>query len=1245
MSLQYSVRILPNWQSPAVLAGLGFPGTPAPVWTDITNTVDAADIPSISIGTEREDVPLTPVASDMSVTCSNVSNIFDSIFNVDLIVGPNAQANLNLRAPLVHYGTILFCRKAPLAQQWQVMFFGYIDPATIKFDRQTKKCSFTAFAPVALLEKGNAERIHRFGLYGANIVPARPFVLSGYSLSFGASVPSGVPPAGGWWSLVALPGTTTMPAIDLPILPGDQFQAVNPVAIGSWIENMALQGASSETFTVLAVVQAPDGVSLLIGTDKGPGGSTGISGANLNHLNPWFQDIDWSLLVSWLCGTNTSLDAVVPVVGEVNQALIAAGVLNPPGWPPTPITPPTPYPPYSSPPGVWSIPQVLAAGIQADLSALPDGFFGGGGINAVPIYTQDLLPLVVIGVCYSEWQNVPGLFICQYVSDQQTANGRLWIKQDIEKPNIPGMNVPPEGRSGGYVMPTFPGPLGGVDYTGAEVPYFGQGPESGLSCTILVRDINRAVIINTVVGGREGGGSTTVTQDEPSFDQVDTPICGQSLHAVIPALGVAAQVINSSYFCRSPSSYVSDLLVPAKTYYRLNCFTKNALDDAGQPYRTAGFEITILTTSSSGNLFFNIGTVLNYGPTVTAQTAMNNNRNGFVAGSMLLGLAGFPNVHRPNFKIFPPPPDVGGTASVFWFFTPTTEFMGPTYAGVFPGQPAESSVPTASPETCWTYGSSSAAVSGRGTQPPNGDVSVPADILAGAAQVPIPFGPNISTAHGPYPSNNYAAFSSSAVFDGWSVFAFVDTITITGPDGVTPSPQNLWPPSPANNWIKGSSSVQGIAPGATLASCPGVFFYHWNGSFMSLGLITDPNSTGISLSEMDFGNAVAKFTGFVPGTSNSNGSLYIMGSDSNLYIIRYTLVQVGGNTYNFQINQATLIPIDNPNYLFSSETAPPTSSQYPQGVPFVDKNAMAWITGQVIQDNSGEPDYTDATDAMIVATASQIYIVSTVASNLVTYADFTGQTCGGALSDLIVQRGYTMISGADQPFVNDPASYAPAGQSLIGPSAHISFRARISSLADPIPLSECPVPGGGTVNLVRGVTDGVWMLLYESVSIKNSKQGLSDVFNDATFFSAAKQVKIRQPRFPGAQSLELDLAQITTQAFAKGIANGLAGEFLVTRAAAAVTMMDPYILGLVQPGYVLTWNAPGAPGVWSWVATPGAPAMMPFWIADVVTYPVVPPDGTPAPLGVSPWPPAPQTGRVMKIDYDPTIDMIAVTMT
>ena len=285
MSTLYSLRVLPNFD----------PMIGPSVWTDASYTLDVTQLPSIQIATEREDIPLTTAVSDLSLTLMNADNFWDSIFNSNDIIGTYHGAGSTLRAPLTHYGAILLCQKSTRASNWEVLFFGYINPSSITFHRLDKTVSFTAYAPGTLLEKGNAERVNRISTY----VAARPFWLP-FQLFYPAVLPGSSVPGEFWWQLNG--------GYQVNILPGDQFQVIQTPP--AWVENQPVTTLLDTVFNITAVTisglglyfQTAEPMPLLLDADT----------AKMLLLNPWLRSQPWETIVQLL-------------IDEVNAALGALG--------------------------------------------------------------------------------------------------------------------------------------------------------------------------------------------------------------------------------------------------------------------------------------------------------------------------------------------------------------------------------------------------------------------------------------------------------------------------------------------------------------------------------------------------------------------------------------------------------------------------------------------------------------------------------------------------------------------------------------------------------------------------------------------------------------------------------------------------------------------------------------------------------------------------------------------------------
>lgn len=291
MSVRYSLRFKPNW-APSY----------APQWVDVTEKLLLDQLPSISITAERTDVPLTATASDFSAHVNNSDNTWDNLFDTSKIVGglPPASGSA-LRAPIMHFGKVMFCRKSDVQTLWEVLFVGFVDPTSIRFGRLDKTCTFTAYAVGNLLQNGNAERVNKIAAYA----PAAPFIIQTGSsyLQHPTIPPGGTTTDNSWW---VIPNVS-----NIPLSAGDQFQAVREVT--GWSEGLALTTFSDDVYNIATVVIS--GGNTYIQTKEAPDLILGTGVAVLDLLTPWFRGHTWESLVQAL-------------VAEVNAALIAGGVTD-----------------------------------------------------------------------------------------------------------------------------------------------------------------------------------------------------------------------------------------------------------------------------------------------------------------------------------------------------------------------------------------------------------------------------------------------------------------------------------------------------------------------------------------------------------------------------------------------------------------------------------------------------------------------------------------------------------------------------------------------------------------------------------------------------------------------------------------------------------------------------------------------------------------------------------------------------
>jgi len=289
MSTLYSLRVLPHFLHGA--------------WQDVTDTLDVDKLPSISVAAERTDLPLTASASDLSLTVSNDGR-WDRIFDVSRIIGllPPTEGETIL-APVAHYGKILFCRKKTYLSKWAVAFFGFVDPISVKFNRDARTVTFTAYSVSKLLELGNAERVNRFSDRDPT-KGARPFLVYGY-LTHPVSPPGSPTPNitdDRWWKVTGLAPNA--------VYIGDQFK---PVHLVPWAPDVPTVTYEDTTFTVSAV--SPVDADVYFQTKEASGlilGSGTLSSAIMEYVNPWYHSRKWE-------------DLVVDLIAEVNAALAQLG--------------------------------------------------------------------------------------------------------------------------------------------------------------------------------------------------------------------------------------------------------------------------------------------------------------------------------------------------------------------------------------------------------------------------------------------------------------------------------------------------------------------------------------------------------------------------------------------------------------------------------------------------------------------------------------------------------------------------------------------------------------------------------------------------------------------------------------------------------------------------------------------------------------------------------------------------------
>src|SRR6185369_1137630 len=270
-------------------------------------------------------------------------------------------------------------------------------------------------------------------------------------------------------------------------------------------------------------------------------------------------------------------------------------------------------------------------------------------------------------------------------------------------------------------------------------------------------------------------------------------------------------------------------------------------------------------------------------------------------------------------------------------------------------------------------------------------------------------------------------------------------------------------------------------------------YYYAPGPTWTLATIVDNSGLGIpaSLLGADWINAVAD-------SSRSPKRLYVM-AGKVLYALH---VAFAAGTLTISAGQA--IPIDQINFDVNVEAA--------SVGPVKNPGAVAWLTCPVTQSNSGEPDYTDSSDSLIVGTTNAVYIVSNVAANIVDVADFTGLSVAAALAKLIVLRAYFMLTAADQDQVADPDLYTPVPT--------VSFYARL----------ETALRKGvkDLTALTEHISSGISIQNYQSVQVGNSKLNVGPAYSATTLTNLdGVSFTINPPRNAPSVALSIDNPLLT----------------------------------------------------------------------------------------------------------------------
>lgn len=1025
-------------------------------WKDVTAQLDLDKVPSISIAAERGDAALTAAASDLSLTVDNSEGVWDQLFDDSRIVGAlPPMAGESVRAPAAHYGEVMFSRLSSNNALWHVAFVGFVTPGSVRFDRQARTCTFTAYSCANLLQAGNAERVHRFHAADssqAGFVPARPFVLPVDQVSGKAALQhpafaggdASIRPTGITTTLL---GGITNVATTLTVNSVTNFPTVAPFYVQIGTEIIRVDGASGTSFsplergalgTIAAAHSNGDTVTLLVTTIddswwrlfKGA-----VAPAIPLAAGDQFNAVQSVILNGWTEGMQTvklvnttftivqvvangddlffqTVEAPTDVQLELGGVTASMELLNP--W-------------YLS--RDW---KALIDGsdgnhncLEAEVNAALAGFdvsdviaFNIAGslplltvgkrLFAQPIFQSDVKP-ACSGVSYARYSGV------DFLAHQRTigpTNAPTFAKPDVLLADSGAAPFTPFAPPAGFGASNVFNPAPGGSYV--------EGPDDGLPVRLLSSSINDRLALTS----------------PPDYATDDLPLCGRDIHSFAQSQGGLGGFFDSTNWIRAPSSYRNAPTEP-KRYYRIYA---RGRDDGGGSF-TKGWELSEFTTPDNGATW----------------TLASNSVGHLIPGQASPATPRSSQSSRPSIRVF----EIGPS----WFLYVLVDPFGSDSGG----------------GSAYAYES----------LVPGGDnVSAPT-LVAGMTQ--FLFGPN----------DNAPILSSCALhWPGTTVF-ISDRKDRTGVD----------------------------------------FWFYSAGPTWTQGVFLDLTGRGLAqnLLGADWINAI------VDSTRNPV-RLYVM-VGRTLYAMQVQVL--AGAPPQFRVVDWQAVPIDQVNYDPVAESTAQSASNF---------GAVAWLTGPVVQNNPGEPDYTHASDALIVASANAIYIVSNAAANIVDIADFEGLSVAAALAKLIILRAYFMLAGADQDLVVDPDLYDPVPT--------ISFYARLQTL----------LRQGGAVDLVdltEAVGSGTWLQSFQSVQVQNSKLGIGPVPSSTSLADLdGNAFTINPPRNAASAALVIDSPFITTLSFAGLLADLFAQEFVVPRPGADITVRDPYAQGsnvILKPGMLVKY--------------------------------------------------------------------------
>lgn len=1076
---------------------------------DVTDRLMVSGVPQITVGTQRRENPFLLTYGEISLTFFNADGYFDDLMDQDSIIGTNPA---KYRAPLLHYGQIYFARKEfGRAGGFQNIFLGFVDPKSLRFNRDAATCSFTSWGVPKLFERGNAERVNRFSSLYATGLP-QPFILSGYDVVHPAS-PPGVriltPTLAGNIPLVdcdptldKIYGNLTLFTRDLRIgntitINGVSATVLSIESDGEFTLSSLWGGVDSLGFNAFMYISGQSDSCFLLSRNAAYSGPA-TEAKDLEFFpGDRFKGISRVLPSEYVEGmdvTDQSDEATISGTAAVGNDLLIFTV--------------DPVPDMS-----------LFAG-SSSLQVITPWWHGKRYTKLIQLLVDEVNLALVAASYPTEINAIEDAFsttTAQPTIDVIDSNGLIFPVTGFGWYKTAAAGIRRLAQASGFKGQTKADFL--LDPVAADRTFlsdlFDTAPVIGYG-TALTRFKSPTYGYAFTYQNP----SSILAGQAPPPDIALVPSVGQDLIAI-----TAQDNPNGPHkkihvrWALTPGSYTT-AAAAVKYAYRIESFDVCA-------------EFTRTFPNPDNNIYlwqnvvgFTLGRYETTGTVPNEVWAVSGGGNAPSTVTETKGPQGtYPGVSSDE----PQPPTEPSTQGQVMVFHLT--FSDYVYLVTDGGK-----------RIAYWYKSTT------------GDTVAPATVTAGLAQF-------VWNAGG----------RSGGLWDGTNIFYFADSIdseslgigtisgsaasgTITGSGtkfirdlraGDKLLVYNLQSPLP-NLFIVQSDPVSDtscsvlpvIGAGGIAAENykivkatkkPNPSFYYWNGAAMVAGttLFFPGNLHGA-----DWAHAMI---------DGARGIIYVV-CNQQLYRIKYTYA-AGVITASDIFTSV----IDTPNY-------------NPDGLPRSGVGPIAWLTGPVDVDMGtvdGAVPYGSASDAILVGTLTQDYIYSDEFAGIIKIADFTGMACSTAIESLIQIPQQVLTSGCDTETTADP--------SINDPTPTVTLQARIVTGA----------PSFNATDYAISCQDELWICQYNSIQVQNSQllqnfQGglipvgsninTGIVINDREFIFDGTTYQVLAARYGGVNALNIDNPFLFSTSVAKMLANAYAFEFLIPRIAAKLKIQDPFLI-------------------------------------------------------------------------------------